>query len=195
MERQKDVDAQIEDIAAELRPRDGWPRREEDQLDGGVPVHDDYAACQITRKEDWIELYANGCKAMILHNQRISSWPGVARPPTSQARRLSLPQDVGARDKPGQGAFGSKIRCKTLVQTALEFSPDRAGVRGLRTSLLRGGAHPDVAQDLGVCRGTTVWIAPTTLRSPGERVGCRLYNILAHRWDNIGLEGRGTRVT
>ena len=26
-------------------------RREEDQLDGPGPVHDDYAACQLTRKE------------------------------------------------------------------------------------------------------------------------------------------------
>ena len=42
-------------------------RREEDQLDGGVPVHEDYAACQITREEDWIDLYARpfyfGCEA------------------------------------------------------------------------------------------------------------------------------------
>jgi predicted TIM-barrel fold metal-dependent hydrolase len=56
-----------QDIAAELRRRDGWPSREEDELDGGVPVHDDYAACQITRKEDWVELFAKpfyfGCEA------------------------------------------------------------------------------------------------------------------------------------
>ncbi len=55
------------DIAAELDKRDGWPAREEDTVDGGVPVHDDYAACKITRKEDWIELYAKpyyfGCEA------------------------------------------------------------------------------------------------------------------------------------
>ena len=50
------MDARIEDIAAELRCRGGWPHRKEDQLGGGVPVHDDYAACQITRKEGWIEL-------------------------------------------------------------------------------------------------------------------------------------------
>src|SRR5438034_4704594 len=34
-----------QDIAAELRRRDGWPSREEDELDGGVAEHDDYAAC------------------------------------------------------------------------------------------------------------------------------------------------------
>jgi len=55
------------DIAAELKRRDGWPNPQDDELDGGVPVHDDYAACQIARKEDWIDLYARpfyfGCEA------------------------------------------------------------------------------------------------------------------------------------
>jgi predicted TIM-barrel fold metal-dependent hydrolase len=55
------------DMAAELVRRDGWPSREEDEPTGGVPVLDDFAACQITRKEDWIDLYARpyyfGCEA------------------------------------------------------------------------------------------------------------------------------------
>jgi predicted TIM-barrel fold metal-dependent hydrolase len=55
------------EMAAELARRDGWPSREEDELDGGVAVHDDYAACQITRKEDWVDLFARpfyfGCEA------------------------------------------------------------------------------------------------------------------------------------
>jgi predicted TIM-barrel fold metal-dependent hydrolase len=56
-----------DDIAAELTRRDGWPAKEEDTLDGGVAAHDDYAACEITRKEDWVELYVKpfffGCEA------------------------------------------------------------------------------------------------------------------------------------
>ena len=56
-----------DEIAAELERRDGWPAKEEDNLTGGVPVLDDYAACNITRKEDWIDLYATpfyfGCEA------------------------------------------------------------------------------------------------------------------------------------
>src|SRR5271170_5732819 len=55
------------DIAAELDKRDGWPARDEDSVDGGVPVHDDYAACNITKKQDWIDLYATpyyfGCES------------------------------------------------------------------------------------------------------------------------------------
>jgi predicted TIM-barrel fold metal-dependent hydrolase len=54
------------DIVEELHKRDGWPNPGDDELDGGVPVHDDYAACQITRKEDWIDLYVKpfffGCE-------------------------------------------------------------------------------------------------------------------------------------
>jgi predicted TIM-barrel fold metal-dependent hydrolase len=56
-----------DEIAAELQRRDGWPAKEEDELDGNVPAHDDYAACNITKKQDWIDLYATpyffGCEA------------------------------------------------------------------------------------------------------------------------------------
>jgi predicted TIM-barrel fold metal-dependent hydrolase len=56
-----------DDMAAELERRDGWPSAEEDELTGGVSVLDDFAACNITRKEDWVDLYAKpyyfGCEA------------------------------------------------------------------------------------------------------------------------------------
>jgi hypothetical protein len=55
------------DFAAELDKRDGWPSAEEDNLTGGVDVLDDFAACKISRKEDWVDLYARpfyfGCEA------------------------------------------------------------------------------------------------------------------------------------
>jgi predicted TIM-barrel fold metal-dependent hydrolase len=54
------------DFAAELDRRDGWPMQEEDALTGGVPL-DDYHFCKISRKQDWIDLYATpyyfGCEA------------------------------------------------------------------------------------------------------------------------------------
>ncbi len=54
------------DIAVELDRRDGWPLQEEDSLTGGVPP-DDYHFCNITRKQDWIDLFATpfyfGCEA------------------------------------------------------------------------------------------------------------------------------------
>jgi predicted TIM-barrel fold metal-dependent hydrolase len=54
------------DIAAELERRDGWPAREEDELTGGVPL-DDYIACKIEKKQDWVDLFVKpyyfGCEA------------------------------------------------------------------------------------------------------------------------------------
>jgi predicted TIM-barrel fold metal-dependent hydrolase len=54
------------EIAAALRERDGWPDPEM-HLTGGVDDLDDFAACKITRKQDWLDLYATpyyfGCEA------------------------------------------------------------------------------------------------------------------------------------
>jgi len=53
-------------MAEALRARDGYPNPEA-HLTGGRAELDDFAACKITRKEDWIELYAKpyyfGCEA------------------------------------------------------------------------------------------------------------------------------------
>ena len=55
------------DMIAELAKRDGWPSKEEDEPTGGVTELDDFAACKITRKQDWVDLYAKpyyfGCEA------------------------------------------------------------------------------------------------------------------------------------
>src|SRR5436190_730155 len=56
-----------DDIAAALRERGGLPDPEQAYLTGGVENVDDFSACQITRKEDWVDLYAKpyyfGCEA------------------------------------------------------------------------------------------------------------------------------------
>lgn len=56
-----------DDIAATLRARDGWPDPEARKLTGHRVELDDYAACKITRKEDWVDLFAKpyyfGCEA------------------------------------------------------------------------------------------------------------------------------------
>jgi predicted TIM-barrel fold metal-dependent hydrolase len=55
-----------DDMAEALRVRDGYPNPEA-HLTGGRDELDDFAACKITRKEDWIDLYAKpyyfGCEA------------------------------------------------------------------------------------------------------------------------------------
>src|SRR5712691_3551269 len=54
------------DVAAALHGRDGWPDKDS-ALTGGVEDLDDFSACKITRKEDWVDLYAKpfyfGCEA------------------------------------------------------------------------------------------------------------------------------------
>jgi hypothetical protein len=45
-----------DDIAAALRKRGGLPDPEQAYLTGNVENIDDFSACKITRKEDWIEL-------------------------------------------------------------------------------------------------------------------------------------------
>jgi predicted TIM-barrel fold metal-dependent hydrolase len=56
-----------DDIAAALKSRDGWPAPDTQDLTGNRDELDDFAACKITRKEDWIDLYAKpfyfGCEA------------------------------------------------------------------------------------------------------------------------------------
>jgi predicted TIM-barrel fold metal-dependent hydrolase len=55
------------DIADALRVRDGWPDPDAMRLTGNRTELDDFAACKITRKEDWVELFAKpyyfGCEA------------------------------------------------------------------------------------------------------------------------------------
>src|SRR5437763_6618495 len=54
------------DTVAALEARDGWPDHDV-SLTGGVADLDDFSACKITRKQDWIDLYVTpfyfGCEA------------------------------------------------------------------------------------------------------------------------------------
>jgi hypothetical protein len=56
-----------DDIAAALRERGGLPDPEQADQTGGIEDIDDFSACKITRKEDWVDLYAKpyyfGCEA------------------------------------------------------------------------------------------------------------------------------------
>jgi hypothetical protein len=56
-----------DDIATALRERGGLPDPEQAYLTGNVEDIDDFSGCQITNKEDWVDLYAKpyyfGCEA------------------------------------------------------------------------------------------------------------------------------------
>jgi hypothetical protein len=61
------------DLVAALHARDGWPDNDRG-LTGGIENLDDFSACRITRKEDWLDLYARpfyfGCEA----DDRTNAW-------------------------------------------------------------------------------------------------------------------------
>lgn len=87
-----------DDIAAALRARDGWPDPEQMNLTGGLDELDDFAACKITRKEDWVDLYAKpyyfGCEA----DDRTISW-AFGRTNPFQARLNAIySSDIGHFD-------------------------------------------------------------------------------------------------
>ena len=67
-------------LAAALRERGGLPDPEQAYLTGNVDDIDDFSACKITRKEDWVDLYAKpyyfGCEADDRMNATAGSRPG-----------------------------------------------------------------------------------------------------------------------
>ena len=90
-----------DDIAAALRERGGLPDPEQAYLTGGVENIDDFSACKITRKEDWVDLYAKpyyfGCEA----DDRMNATAfGRAQPVRVEAQRdLQLGYRAFRRDR------------------------------------------------------------------------------------------------
>jgi len=88
------------EIAAELDKRDGWPAREEDEPTGGMVDLDDFAACKISRKEDWIDLYARpyffGCEA----DDRMSATAFSRGNPFGARINAVFSSDIGHFDVP-----------------------------------------------------------------------------------------------
>src|SRR5437773_293974 len=85
------------DVAAALRERDGWPDNDPD-LTGGIADLDDFSACQITRKEDWVDLYAKpfyfGCEA----DDRTNAWAFSRNNPFGSKLNAIYSSDIGHFD-------------------------------------------------------------------------------------------------
>jgi len=85
------------EIAAALRERDGWPDPEL-HLTGGLAELDDFAACKIARKEDWVDLYAKpfyfGCEA----DDRTNSWAFGKTNPFGAKLNAIYSSDIGHFD-------------------------------------------------------------------------------------------------
>jgi predicted TIM-barrel fold metal-dependent hydrolase len=90
-----------DDIVAALRARDGWPDPDAVNLTGGLPDLDDYSACQITRKEDWRDLFVTpfyfGCEA----DDHVNAWAFNQRANPLGARLNAIfGSDIGHFDVP-----------------------------------------------------------------------------------------------
>ena len=85
------------DVAAALQARDGWPDNDA-SLTGGVEDLDDFAACRITRKEDWVDLYAKpfyfGCEA----DDRTTGWAFSPHNPFGAKLNAIYSSDIGHFD-------------------------------------------------------------------------------------------------
>jgi hypothetical protein len=85
------------DVAAALAARDGWPDKDAD-LTGGLADLDDFSACKITRKQDWIDLYATpfyfGCEA----DDRSNAWAFSGNNPFGAKLNAIYSSDIGHFD-------------------------------------------------------------------------------------------------
>jgi predicted TIM-barrel fold metal-dependent hydrolase len=90
-----------EEVVAALRARDGWPDPGAEELTGGLPDLDDYAACRIEREEDLHDLFVPrfyfGCEA----DDRMNAWAFDRRVNPHGARLNALfGSDIGHFDVP-----------------------------------------------------------------------------------------------
>ena len=85
------------DLVAALKARDGWPDNDA-SLTGGVDDLDDFSACRITRKEDWVDLYAKpfyfGCEA----DDRTNGWAFSPNNPFGAKLNALYSSDIGHFD-------------------------------------------------------------------------------------------------
>jgi hypothetical protein len=85
------------DMAQALHARDGWPDNDPG-LTGGIADLDDFAACRITRKEDWLDLFARpfyfGCEA----DDRTNGWAFSPHNPLGTTLNALYSSDIGHFD-------------------------------------------------------------------------------------------------
>src|SRR5882672_3422515 len=85
------------DVAESLRKTDGWPDHDP-SLTGGVEDLDDFSACKISRKQDWIDLYAKpfffGCEA----DDRATAWAFSKHNPFGTKLNALYSSDIGHFD-------------------------------------------------------------------------------------------------
>ena len=144
------------DQAAALHARDGWPDPDA-SLTGGIADLDDFSACKITRKQDWIDLYATpfyfGCEA----DDRTNAWAFGKGNPFGSKLNAIYSSDIGHFDvidmrDPLPEAYG-------LVEDGLMTREDFRAFTFANTVRLWGTQNPRFFEGTAVARAAAEELA------------------------------------
>src|SRR5712664_1426937 len=155
-----------DDMAAELQRRDGWPSKEEDELTGGMPLLDDFAACKIARKEDWVDLYARpyyfGCEA----DDRMNAVAFSKVNPFGARINAIFSSDVGHFDVPDMRMVLPEAH--ELVEDGLITADDFRDFTFANAVRLWGTQNPDFFKGTVVAKQAAAILNETQIRAAAE---------------------------
>ena len=144
------------DQAAALHARDGWPDPDA-SLTGGIADLDDFSACKITRKQDWLDLFATpfyfGCEA----DDRTNAWAFGKGNPFGSKLNAIYSSDIGHFDvidmrDPLPEAYG-------LVEDGLMTRDDFRAFTFANTVRLWGTQNPRFFEGTAVARAAAEELA------------------------------------
>jgi hypothetical protein len=155
-----------EHVAA-LKERDGWPYPGDDKLTGGVADLDDYAACKITRKEDWRDLFVTpfyfGCEA----DDPSNLWAFNTRANPLGARLNAIfSSDIGHFDVPDM--TGVLPEAYEMVEDELVTSADFRDFTFANVVRLFGTANPRFFEGTRVAKEAAAVLRGAPARAAAE---------------------------
>jgi hypothetical protein len=129
-------------------------------------VHDDYAACKITRKEDWIDLYARpfyfGCEA----DDRMNAVAFGKVNPFGARINAIFSSDVGHFDVPDMRMVLPEAH--ELVEDGLITADDFRDFTFANAVRLWGTQNPDFFKGTAIARQAAEVLGQTPVRAAAE---------------------------
>lgn len=148
------------EIAAELDRRDGWPAREEDEPTGGMLDLDDFAACKIARKEDWVDLYARPYFFGSEADDRMSATAFSRGNPFGARLNAVFSSDIGHFDVPDM--LSPVPEAHELVEDGLITDDDFRDFTFANAVRLWGTQNPRFFEGTRVAREAAAVLSATT---------------------------------
>jgi len=156
-----------EAFVAALKERDGHPYPGDENMTGGVANLDDYSACQISRKEDWHDLFVEpfyfGCEA----DDRGNVWAFNARANPLGARLNAIfSSDIGHFDVPDMREVVPEAY--ELVEDELITPADFRDFTFANVVRLFGKANPRFFEGTRVARAAAAVLQEAPARAAAE---------------------------